>query len=469
MPLQALLVPHLRLADVQRLAQTCRAARALVHGLPEATLQQLAQACARLLQPAWSALAVLSAPRVQEARLPGPKVSMRQQLDLWARQTATVRAGGLHLGVELGGLPKSKHAELSPHADQVVACLSSPARAAVLVQVTGTQLTLATQLSTQRRGQTLNPPDTGPAQLLHLQWCSTGQRVVLVGHERTPGPPAVRVSTFEGTQLVGSHLEPLTAGESWRSLHASDDAATMLVTLRSAGGSRVVACTAEGAVTARHPSAHIAFSTAPLDGGDRLLAASTAGNRLHIYSASRAQQISLHYASLHPPIVPILRSSGSQALVLLLNNRGTMHEFICIDLAQHEVQQHAELFYPPSGLSPWKYITLGARSVALDLGNHHQISVIATLGADFGKELFRCQGDHFQYDPFLGRFLAVARNLGGVHILNGTTGEAITSWDSTAWAHELCWSPDGRAIVMRTHGQEGKDSCGWYVLRLGAG
>ena len=42
-PLQALLVPHLRLADVQRLGQTCRATRVLVLGLPEATLRQLAE------------------------------------------------------------------------------------------------------------------------------------------------------------------------------------------------------------------------------------------------------------------------------------------------------------------------------------------------------------------------------------------------------------------------------------------
>ena len=43
-------MPRLRLADVQRLAQTCRAARALVDALPEAALQELAQARAlRLL------------------------------------------------------------------------------------------------------------------------------------------------------------------------------------------------------------------------------------------------------------------------------------------------------------------------------------------------------------------------------------------------------------------------------------
>ena len=45
-PLQAFLVPHLRLADVQRLGQACRATRALVLSLPEAALRQLAQASA---------------------------------------------------------------------------------------------------------------------------------------------------------------------------------------------------------------------------------------------------------------------------------------------------------------------------------------------------------------------------------------------------------------------------------------
>ena len=48
-PLQALLMPRLRLADVQCLGQACRAMRALVHGLPDATLGRLAQARARLV------------------------------------------------------------------------------------------------------------------------------------------------------------------------------------------------------------------------------------------------------------------------------------------------------------------------------------------------------------------------------------------------------------------------------------
>ena len=47
-PLHAFLVPHMRLVDVQRLGQTCRAARTLVDSLPEATLQQLAQAKSQL-------------------------------------------------------------------------------------------------------------------------------------------------------------------------------------------------------------------------------------------------------------------------------------------------------------------------------------------------------------------------------------------------------------------------------------
>ena len=44
-PLQTFLVPHLRLADVQRLG----------HDLPEATLQQLAQARAQCSGAAWAA------------------------------------------------------------------------------------------------------------------------------------------------------------------------------------------------------------------------------------------------------------------------------------------------------------------------------------------------------------------------------------------------------------------------------
>ena len=42
-PLQAFLVPCLRLAEVQHLGQACRAARALVLSMPEAALRQLAE------------------------------------------------------------------------------------------------------------------------------------------------------------------------------------------------------------------------------------------------------------------------------------------------------------------------------------------------------------------------------------------------------------------------------------------
>ena len=281
---------------------------------------------------------------------------------------------------------------------RLVACLSSPARAAVLVQVTGTQLTLASQLSAQRRGQTLAPPGAGRDSVQHLQWCSTGQRVVLVSRERTPSCLAVRVSTFEGTQLVGSHLEALAAEESFRILHVSEDAATMLLTLRSAGGSRVVACTAEGAVTARHPSAHIASSTALLAGGC-VLAASPIGDRLYIYSASCVQEISLQDTSAPSYVHPVVRSWGSQALVLLVSPAGAPHALLCVDLALQQVQRLGDLVYPQNSLTSYSPVAQGARSVALDLGNHQQVSIVATSGCEAGKELFRCQGTH----PPMGR------------------------------------------------------------------
>ena len=50
-------MPHLRLADVQRLGQTCRAARALVNGFPEAALRQLAEVRATRAQTAQVACA----------------------------------------------------------------------------------------------------------------------------------------------------------------------------------------------------------------------------------------------------------------------------------------------------------------------------------------------------------------------------------------------------------------------------
>ena len=136
----------------------------------------------------------------QKERLPGPTGSMHQQLDLWARQAAAIRAGGLHLACEIGNLRDVDHAELSPRADRVAACVHSDDGTAYLLPVTGTPHDLASQLTAEPSGQALAPPGTGPVRLLQLQWCSSGQHVVLVSRMRGSTCQALRVCTFEGTR-----------------------------------------------------------------------------------------------------------------------------------------------------------------------------------------------------------------------------------------------------------------------------
>ena len=53
-PLQALVLPRLRLADVQSLGQTCAAVRDVTQGLPDALLTQLAEVPAGSAAPAYS-------------------------------------------------------------------------------------------------------------------------------------------------------------------------------------------------------------------------------------------------------------------------------------------------------------------------------------------------------------------------------------------------------------------------------
>ena len=239
---------------------------------------------------------VLSTWRTQEARLPKPRAGMRQQLDAWARQAAAVRAGGVSLDCELGGLQDFELMRLSPHADQVAACRHDNQDTAALAPVTSSLLDLASLLAAQPPGCTLAHPSPGHGVMEDLRWCPTSQRVVLVSHEDIEGSSALRVSTFKDSQLVGSYLEPLAALECFHSLHVSDAAAALLLIddLDSHAMVRVVASTAQGIVTARHPVAHPA-GIGPLE-GSRILVASSACDRLFVFTASSAQEVSLQRA-----------------------------------------------------------------------------------------------------------------------------------------------------------------------------
>ena len=470
-PLQALLVPHLRLADVQRLGQACKATRDLVHALPEAALRRLAQA--RVLGTCCLCtpqLALMSC--AQEDQLPVPEGRMRRQLDLWASQVAAVRTGNLQLSCELGGLATdADDARLSPHADWLAALHPCREGGAMLFPVNGTRVEVG--ISAWPRSRTLSAPGREPGLLWQLLWSPAGQHLVFVSYEHAGRPySSVRVSTFCGTQLVASFAEPLADQENYRSLHMSDDADSMLLTVAVPGAVRVLACTAQGTVTARHPEASTADSTAPLRGG-RILRASSDGDRLYIYSATCVQEIALQPGLDAGWSAVEVSAWSDQASVLLVGLDCPL--LFLVDLEQLHVRCLVELpGYAISG------IVQGARAVVLDPQQASAaLAVVTASGTDLGSELFRCLGRDPVWDP-MGMFLAMFTEQHGVCILDGATGAVLASWPGPGLRSGLRWLPDSSGLVFEVMEEvSGSDSdadsgspdlstVSWCVLRFGS-
>ena len=397
---------------------------------------------------------------------------MRQQLDLWARQAAKVRAGGLHLGCKLDNCDIVECVCVSPGADQVATLLLDDASSVMLVPITGTQLDLASQLSDPPSGATL-APSGAPGLVVSMCWSPAGQQLVLVSAEETAAAfIALRVSAFQGTQLVGSFLvddadyDDDDADDV--SVHVSDDAAVIFLVLPAGGGGRVVAGTAQGAVTARHPGVDCALSTALLH-CNALLAASKGGDKLYVWSATCAQEIGLHGTAADSMDV---RFSAWGALVAVARNarvgRG-VPELLLVDMVHQTVQHRVQL--------PQRYdcvtcgVAQGARSLALVLDQGH-VSAVATSGGAVGRELFSCPGSKAAWDP-LGRFLAVVRydtQTAGprVHILDGLTGAESALWQLRAQAVVLClcWLPGGHALKANIWVGDMQGAASWFVLRF---
>ena len=437
---------------MQRLGHTCRAARALVLSLPEATLQQLAQACIpRAVHACWRAVRTEHLACVQEQLLPAPKVGMRQQLSQWASQAAAVRAGDLQLSCKLEACHWLGTPQLSPCADQMAAWHPCEKRSVLLVPLTGTQHTLPVKLSAQLRSQVL----TVPGMVLMQCWSPSGQHLVVVSEEDTSADPqALCISTFAGIQLVGSFLEPLEAEEDgYLDVHILDEAPTMLLTVSSRRGSRVVASTPQGGVLARHPRVLTAASTASVDGG-RILRASQAGDRLFIYSATCVQQISLGTEAVENSRI-MVSSWGSLASVLLWAypdwqvwaDKCTL---LLVDLVRQEVRHSVTLPYDKDCLAQ------GAHAVAV--AGVEQVIVVSSAGKAVGRELFSCPGYGPKWDS-LGMFLAVAKDGGGLCVLDGVSGALLVSWPAFRLKR---WLRNSSGLATEVDGD-------WHILRFASG
>ena len=394
---------------------------------------------------------------------------MRPQLDAWARQAAAVRAGGLRLACKLSGVDKFSAALLSPPADQVAARLRNSVR---LGPVTGVQHDLASLLSSQPPSQILALPLAASGWVVDLRWCPAGEHLVVLCAEPLQCSTALRVCTFKGAQLVSSFVEPLAEHKDFCSLRVLDDAAAMILLVGSGGMHRVLASTAQGVVTARHPSAPIVLGTVYAHGG-RLLAASQTGDRLFIYSACTYTEISLQRAPADN-ISSRISAWGNLAAVVLTAPAWSdrwediAHELALVDLARQAALHCVQL--PPHEprdvyrSSAAGSATLGARSMAVSLACN-QIRVVATSGGEVGRELFSCSAGEASWDA-VGQVLAFSQKWHGVSVRHGITGALLAFWSAHPGTMDwgLNWLPDNGGLAVQTSLEDRLSLC---VLRFG--
>ena len=211
---------------------------------------------------------------------------------------------------------------------------------------------------------------------------------------------------------------------------------------------------------ARHPTAQTGLSTALLDSG-RILRASSAGDRLHIYSATCVQEISLGSAPARSCFCVRVDSWGDLAAVLV-SCMWEQSALLFVDLAQHEVQ-HSVAFPRLAG----HRLAQGARSAALAGPGGEGIRVLSCAGKDMGRELFRRpdRDAEISFDS-LGKFLALPWVQQGVHmspnhacVLDGVTGAALASVPALQLQR---WLPDSSGLVI-VH-----PDGAWCVLRCAA-
>ena len=373
---------------MQRLGQACRATRALVNALPEAVLQLLAQARILRLLAARRAPSRCSAAGLQEQQLPPRKTNMRQQLDLWARQVAAVRAGNLQLSCELGGLDDEEAlVHLSPHADWAAVHSTNSACDVVLTPVTSARQDLPAPASAAPPSIPLTLPGPKSGQyLISMNWTPSGSHLVLVSTEFTPGH-CLRVSTFQGAQLVGSLSEPLADGERGYYTHVSDGAAALTVIQNQRRESRALASTAQGTVVARLPWVRISREPSPCG-----LAACCAhpqpatGCSSNSPACVREGEVSLHRAPAGTYQPELWYSSwGSQAGVVLVGPTGTARALLFVDLVQQRVQHRMALPGSASSTDPGQRLGLHQGRARVGARASHALPLLHLCRGDLGR------------------------------------------------------------------------------------
>ena len=304
--------------------------------------------------------------------------------------------------------------------------------------------------------------------MLGCRWCPAGTHLAVATCEPESAGHLLRVSTFQGTQLLGSFtqcglhcLEGAFAGVA--SIFYS-----LTVSKEGAVRASVLAATMDGTVTARHDMAPC--SSWQLSGdGCSLLGVSRTGEALFVCPAAAAMQtISLGRPANEPPSMASRVSSRDGLAIVTCDNPHP--ELLFVDLAGLRVGHRQAL--PLHCLD----IAQGSRSAALwSTRTSGQTTVVATsTGAEAGRQLFVVPGGELECVAWdaLGRHLAVA-STDRVTVYDGLSGAALASWSTSAAAElrlqlsSVRWLPDVAGLVCMVQARsEGFTNVSFGLLRF---
>ena len=288
--------------------------------------------------------------------------------------------------------------------------------------------------------------------MLGCRWCQAGTHLVVATREPGKAAYPLRISTFQGTQLLGSFT---LGGDCWF-MAVSAGACSIFFELdyddvNIPTASSVLATTLDGTVTARHdmvPCWHWRLS------GDSssLLGVSGTDEALYVCPAAAGMQtIGLGRAASEPPRKDSdFRVSSRDGLAIVACPYGPHPELLFVDLAGLRVVHRQAL--PPQCLD----IAQGSRSAALWTScTSGQTTIVATsTGAEAGRQLFVVPGGELECVAWdaLGRHLAVA-STDRVTVYDGLSGAALASWSTSAAAElrlqlsSVRWLPGSAGLV----------------------
>ena len=310
-------------------------------------------------------------------------------------------------------------------------------------------------------------------QLLGRRWCPAGTHLVIATRESESAGHLLRVSTFRGTQLLGSFT--LGGGCCFKAVSAG--ACSIFAEpykLDRSGLSGVLAATPDGTITARHIM--VPCTRWQLSGdGSSLLGVSRTGEALYVCPAAAGMQtIDLRRTVGLPGFKRSsfgTRISSRDGLAIVTKFTNSHSELLFVDLAGLRVVHRQAL--PPRSVCD---IAQGSRSAALwDYDCGLQTTVVATgTDAEAGRQLFVVPGGDFECVAWnaLGRHLAVA-SIGRVTVYDGLSGAALASWSTSAAAESrlqlssVRWLPDGAGLVCMVQARsEGFTKVSCVLLRF---